>query len=133
MGNIRRYVRHGVYFPNGRKTRLRIANRGLPTRKFLEKLHMRGVFRLDNKNGWQTVACQPSSALNLPLGRNHEATQNRTALGRRSAGHLLFSMRRLFFTEKTPETPLAAMNARVASPLFGATPSSVTWPFLTMM
>jgi len=93
--------------------------------------------------GWKIkMAGRPSlpavKSLNLPLGRNHEAIQNRTAPGgarllRRGPGHLFFSMRKLFFTEKTPGTPLAAMNARVASPLFGATPSSVTLPFLTMM
>ena len=49
----------------------------------------------------------------------------------RCAGYL--STRRLLVTEKAPGTPLAWMLAMFRSMAVATTPSSVTWPFLTMM
>jgi hypothetical protein len=47
--------------------------------------------------------------------------------------HLLLSTRRLFVTEKTPETLFACSPAMFLSIWLSTTPSSVTFPFLTMM
>jgi len=47
--------------------------------------------------------------------------------------HDWFSTRRLFVTEKTPETLFACSPAMFLSIWLSTTPSSVTFPFLTMM
>jgi len=46
---------------------------------------------------------------------------------------LYFSTVNSFVTENTPETEFARALARILSALFATTPTSVTWPFFTMM
>ena len=56
-----------------------------------------------------------------------------TATLPRHGGQLLLSVRRLFFTEKTPDTVFACMPAMFFCISFNTMPSSVTFPFSTMM
>src|SRR5262245_196412 len=67
-GYVRRYGRHGVYFPKERKTRLRIAYTWALSKEIFRKAlkAVGGVFPWENKNGWQAEARQPSSHLTYP-------------------------------------------------------------------
>src|SRR2546422_359270 len=66
-GCIRRYGRYEVYFPKGRKTRLRIAYSRALFKEIFRKALKAVVFPArENKNGWQAIARQPSSHLTYP-------------------------------------------------------------------
>jgi hypothetical protein len=54
-------------------------------------------------------------------------------LANHATGRGYFSMRRLLVTENTPETPLARIPAMFLSASVATTPSSVTFPFFTIM
>src|SRR5215813_12355792 len=55
--------------------RLRACQSGIVARR-LAQARTYSINKNGNKNGWQDAACQPSKHLTLPLGRNHEATQD---------------------------------------------------------